>query len=62
MKAEIKKEVTVVLTMNGEEAAWFRDVMQNPLKDEDPWDKEMREKLWHSLAEANQREGEVDED
>ena len=64
MKAEIKKEVTVTLIMNREESAWLRDVMQNPLgtehNDEDPKDKEMRKKLWHSLTEANQREGEIE--
>ena len=58
MKAETKKEVTVILEMNEKEAKWLKALMQNPLTPhENVVEGDMREKFWRALGGGTIREG-----
>jgi hypothetical protein len=56
MEATVKKEKTITLILNEEEAKWVRSICQNPMwvddpADEDPVDKQMRWTFWNALEE-----------
>ena len=38
MKNEIKRNVEIILTLNGGEAQWLHEIMQNPIHCENPAD------------------------
>ncbi len=53
---EIEKVIqkSYIIKLSTEEACWLKGIMQNPLfdqtpEDEDPFDREIREKLFHGL-------------
>ena len=59
MQSEIKTSTLVILTLTIDEAKWLKDTMQIPtppprarLDDENPKDRKMREKFWHSIPES----------
>jgi len=54
MKVRIRKQLTIVLTLNEEEARWLKAAVQNPfhgknLEEESSTDSGMRKDLWNAL-------------
>lgn len=56
MKASVKSTKTITLELSEEEAAWLKDVVQNPVhgnsSKEDPGNALMRQQFWHALNNA----------
>ena len=59
MQTKINTSTVVTLTLTIDEAKWLKDTMQIPmvppearLDDENPKDRKMREKFWHSISES----------